>query len=57
MTSRLHGGSRDWVRQTPQNFEITVLDIFQMISIPREVSHDWVQQTTQIGLHYIEIYH
>jgi hypothetical protein len=27
MISRLHGGSHDWVRQTPRSFEITVLDI------------------------------
>jgi hypothetical protein len=42
---RLRGGSHDWVRQTPQSFETTVLDIPQMTSRPRGGSHDWVQQT------------
>jgi hypothetical protein len=26
MTSRPHGGSHDWVRQTPRSFEITILE-------------------------------
>jgi hypothetical protein len=26
MTSRLRGGSHDWVRQTPQSFEIIILE-------------------------------
>jgi hypothetical protein len=26
MTSRPRGGSHDWVRQTPQSFEITILE-------------------------------
>jgi hypothetical protein len=26
MTSRPRGGSFDWVRQTPQSFEITILE-------------------------------
>jgi hypothetical protein len=47
MTSILRGGSHDWVRQTPQSFEITVLDIPQIISRPCGGSHDWVRQTPQ----------
>jgi hypothetical protein len=47
MTSKLRGGSHDWVRQTPQSFEIIVLDIPQMISKLRGGSHDWVWQTPQ----------
>jgi hypothetical protein len=46
-TSIPRGGSHDWVRQTPRSFEITVLDISQMISRPRGGSHDWVWQTPQ----------
>jgi hypothetical protein len=43
--SRPRRGSHDWVWQTPQSFEITVLDIPQMISRPRGESHDRVQKT------------
>jgi hypothetical protein len=43
--SKPHGGSHDWVRQTPRSFETTVLDIPQMTSRPRRGSHDWVRQT------------
>jgi hypothetical protein len=43
--SRPRRGSHDWVRQTPQSFETTVLDIPQMTSRPRGGSHDWVRQT------------
>jgi hypothetical protein len=39
------GGSHDWIRQTPQSFETTVLDIPQMTYRPRRGSHDWVRQT------------
>jgi hypothetical protein len=39
------GGSHDWLRQTPQSFETTVLDITQMTSRPRGGSHDWIRQT------------
>jgi hypothetical protein len=42
--SRPRGGSHDWVRQTPQSFETTVLDIPQMTSRLRRGSHDWVRQ-------------
>jgi 2-C-methyl-D-erythritol 4-phosphate cytidylyltransferase len=45
--SKPHEWSHDWVRQTPQSFETTVLDIPQMTSRPRGASHDWVQQTPQ----------
>jgi hypothetical protein len=44
---RLHGGSHDWVRQTPRSFDTTILDIPQMTSRPRGGSHDWVRQTPQ----------
>jgi hypothetical protein len=47
MTSRLCGGSHDWIRQTPRSFKTTVLDIPKMISISRGGSHDWVRQTPQ----------
>jgi hypothetical protein len=47
MISRPCGGSHDWVWQTPQSFEITVLDISQMISRQHGGSHDWVRQTPQ----------
>jgi hypothetical protein len=40
-----HGGSHDWVQQTPQSFETTILDIHQMTSKLRRGSHDWVRQT------------
>jgi hypothetical protein len=43
--SKLRRGSRDWVRQTPRNFETTVLDIPQMTFRPRKESYDWVRQT------------
>jgi hypothetical protein len=43
--SKLRRGSRDWVRQTPRNFETTVLDIPQMTFRPRKGSYDWVRQT------------
>jgi 2-C-methyl-D-erythritol 4-phosphate cytidylyltransferase len=45
--SRSSGGSYNWVRQTPQSFETTVLDIHQMTCKPRGGSHDWVWQTPQ----------
>jgi 2-C-methyl-D-erythritol 4-phosphate cytidylyltransferase len=45
--SRPRGGSHNWVQQTPQSFETTILDIPQIISTPRGGSHDWVQQTPQ----------
>jgi hypothetical protein len=45
--SRQRGGSHAWVRQIPQSFEATVLDIPQMTSRPRGGSHDWVRQTPQ----------
>jgi hypothetical protein len=45
LTSILCEGSHDWVRQTSQSFEITVLHIPQMISRPRGESHDWIRQT------------
>jgi hypothetical protein len=45
--SRPRGGSHDWVQQTPRSFEITVLNIPQMISRPHGGSHDWVQQTAR----------
>jgi hypothetical protein len=40
-----HGGSHDWLRQTPRSFKTTVLDIPQMTFRPRGGSHDWVRQT------------
>jgi hypothetical protein len=43
--SRPHGGSHDWVLQTPWSFETTVLDIPQMISKPCGGSHNLVRQT------------
>jgi hypothetical protein len=45
--SRLCGGSHDWVRETPQSFETTILGIPQMTSTPYGGSHDWVRQTPQ----------
>jgi hypothetical protein len=45
--SRLRGGSHDWVRQTLQSFETTILDIPQMTSRPRGGSHDRVRQIPQ----------
>jgi hypothetical protein len=39
------GGSYNWVRQTPQSFDITVLDILQMISRSCRGPQDWVRQT------------
>jgi hypothetical protein len=47
MISRPHGGSHDWVQQTPRSFKIVVLDIPQIISRPRRRSHDWVRQTLE----------
>jgi hypothetical protein len=38
--SRLRVGLHDWVQQTPQSFETTILDIPQMTSRPHEGSHD-----------------
>jgi hypothetical protein len=45
MISRPHEDSHDWVRQTPQSFETTVLDIPQITSRLCRGSHDWVRQT------------
>jgi hypothetical protein len=45
--SKPRGESHDWVRQSPQSFETTVLDIPQMTSKPRGGSHDWIRQTPQ----------
>jgi hypothetical protein len=44
--SRPRGGLHNWVRQTPQSFETTVLDTPQMTSRLRGGSHDWVRQTS-----------
>jgi phenylpropionate dioxygenase-like ring-hydroxylating dioxygenase large terminal subunit len=41
------GGSHDWVRQTPQSFETTVLNISQMTYRPRGELHNWIWQTHQ----------